>query len=146
MQAIKRIGILGKINRDVFELATTANYASLTTLAAGGFPTTSVMWVDADEDHILINTEQHRVKYRNIINDPRVSILIIDRNDMGHYAEVQGIVTERLLGAAARRHIDKLSEKYLGHPFDPRLITSQRVLFKIRPVKQRIRHGESIGE
>jgi PPOX class probable F420-dependent enzyme len=137
---------LGKINREVFELATAANYAILTTLAAGGFPTASLMWVDADENHVLINTEQHRVKYRNISNDPRVNILIVDRNDMGHYAEVQGIVIERLLGTAAREHIDKLSEKYLGHPFDPRLITSQRVLFKIRPVKQRIRRGEAIGE
>lgn len=137
---------MSKINREVFELATAANYATLTTLAAGGFPSSSLMWVDADEDHVLINTEQHRVKYRNISNDPRVSVLIVDHNDMGHYAEVQGIVIARLLGAAAREHIDKLSEKYLGRPFDQRLITSQRVLFKIRPVKQRIRYGETLGE
>jgi hypothetical protein len=29
-----------------------------------GRPMTHVMWVDADEDHILINTEAHRAKFR----------------------------------------------------------------------------------
>ena len=37
------------------ELAQGKNFAAPTTLLPGGQPSTQVMWVDADDDHILIN-------------------------------------------------------------------------------------------
>ena len=41
-------------------MATEPNFATLTTLFEDGTPQTQVMWVDADDDHLLINTEVHR--------------------------------------------------------------------------------------
>ena len=40
--------------------ATSKNFATIFTLAADGLPRTHVMWVDADDQHLLINTEVHR--------------------------------------------------------------------------------------
>ncbi|MGH9120353.1 MAG: pyridoxamine 5'-phosphate oxidase family protein, partial [Acidimicrobiales bacterium] len=56
------------------ELAQGKNFAAFTTVLADGQPMTHVMWVDADEDYLLINTETHRRKYKNIRHDPRVAV------------------------------------------------------------------------
>ena len=42
---------------------------------------THVMWVDADDDHVLINTEVHRAKFKAIERDPRVTVMIWERDD-----------------------------------------------------------------
>jgi len=124
------------IEQGVRELAKGPNYAAFTTLTRSGQPMTHVMWVDCDEEHVLINTETHRAKFKNIQNDPRVAVTIIDRDNPYRYAEVRGIVTEAVTGDEARQHIDELSEKYEGHPYaNP--IQSERVILRIKPERQR---------
>ncbi len=120
----------------VAALANGANFATFTTLLPSGYPMTHVMWVDADDDHVLINTEVHRQKYRNVQRDPRVTVTVIDRENPYRFAEVRGDVVEVVTGDVARRHIDELSQKYRGRPYDPNAITSERVVLKIRPVRQ----------
>jgi PPOX class probable F420-dependent enzyme len=114
-------------------LAKGRNFASLTTLRKDGSPTAQVMWVDCDEEHILINTEVHRLKYRHMRRDPRVAVLIIDQANPYSYAEVRGEVVEFILGDRARAHIDELSERYFGRPYIAEQIESERVICKIRP-------------
>lgn len=114
-------------------LAKGKNFASLTTLRKDGSPTAQVMWVDCDDEHILINTEVHRLKYRHMRRDPRVAVLIIDQANPYSYAEVRGEVVEFILGDPARAHIDELSERYFGRPYIPEQIESERVICRIRP-------------
>ena len=124
------------VEQGVKDLAKEPNFATFTTLTKSGQPMTHVMWVDCDEDHVLINTEVHRSKYKNIQNDSRVAVTIIDRDDPYHYAEVRGRVTETVAGDEARNHIDELSQKYHGRPYgNP--IQSERVILKIKPERQR---------
>ncbi|MCI2956535.1 PPOX class F420-dependent oxidoreductase [Agromyces atrinae] len=115
-------------------LAKGKNFASLTTLRKDGSPTAQVMWVDCDDEHILINTEVHRLKYKHMKRDPRVTVLIIDQENPYSYAEVRGEVVEFIGGDAARAHIDELSELYFGRPYKPEQIESERVICKIKPV------------
>jgi general stress protein 26 len=56
----------------VLELARGQNFAALTTLLPNGHPQTQVMWVDADDQRLLINTEVHRQKFRNSTRQGRV--------------------------------------------------------------------------
>ena len=121
----------------VVELARGKNFAALTTLLPGGHPQTQVMWVDADE-HLLINTEVHRQKFKNVERDPRVTITIWDREDPYRFVEVRGEVVGKVKGAAARDHIDKLSYKYRGGPYGTK-IRSERVILRIAPFRQVIR-------
>lgn len=124
------------INEGVKTLAQGPNFAALTTLGKDGQPTTHIMWVDSDDEHLLINTEIHRAKFRNIERDPRVAIAIWNAKDPYKYVEVRGVVESTVRGDEARAHIDKLSEKYEGQPYaNP--ITSERVILKIRPTRQR---------
>jgi PPOX class probable F420-dependent enzyme len=118
-------------------LAQSKNFAAFTTLLPGGQPMTHIMWVDADDDHLLINTEVHRQKFKNISRDPRVAVTVIDAANSYHYAEVRGRVVGTVKGAEARAHIDKLAQKYTGKPYDPAAITSERVIVQIAPERER---------
>jgi PPOX class probable F420-dependent enzyme len=122
----------------VFELARAQNFAALTTLLPGGHPQTQVMWVDADGGHLLVNTEVHRQKFRNLERDPRVTLMIWDKEDPYRFVEVRGEVVEKVKGPEARRHIDELSHKYRGLPYQTP-IRSERVVLRIAPLRQVIR-------
>lgn len=118
-------------------LAQGPNFAALTTLLPDGMPMTHVMWVDADDEHILINTEVHRQKFKNVERDPRVAVTIIDHENPYHYAEVRGHVVDTTRGDEARANIDTLSRKYGETDYDPAAITSERVILRIAPERQR---------
>ena len=128
------------LETDVKSLAQGKNFAAFTTILPDGQPMTHVMWVDADDDHLLINTELHRQKVTNVSRDPRVTVTVIDAANPYHYAEVRGKVVEIVKGPEARDHIDKLSLKYAGQPYDPNAIQSERVILRIVPQRQRA-HG-----
>jgi PPOX class probable F420-dependent enzyme len=122
----------------VLELARGQNFAALTTLLPSGHPQTQVMWVDADGEHLLVNTEMHRQKYRNVERDPRVTLTIWDQKDPYRFVEVRGKVVEKVGGLEARKHIDELSHKYRGGPYQTP-IRSERVVLRIAPLRQVIR-------
>ena len=75
------------------------------------------MWVDADDDQLLINTEIHRAKYKAIQQHPEVTVTIWDAANPYRYAEVRGRVVGEVRGDEARAHIDTLSQRYLGHDY-----------------------------
>jgi PPOX class probable F420-dependent enzyme len=127
------------IDEAVKAFAQEPNFAVLTTLLPDGMPQTQVMWVDADDEHVLINTEPHRRKFKNIEHDPRVTVTIIDRENPYRYAEVRGRVVETVLGPEAREHIDKLSMKYGGNPYPQEAIQTERVMVRIAPERQVVR-------
>jgi PPOX class probable F420-dependent enzyme len=122
----------------VLELARGQNFAAITTLLPDGHPQTQVMWVDADGDHLLVNTEVHRQKFRNVERDPRVTLMIWDREDPYRFVEVRGEVVETVKGPEAREHIDELSRKYRGRPYQTR-VRSERVVLRIAPLRQVVR-------
>ncbi|MGH3168817.1 MAG: PPOX class F420-dependent oxidoreductase [Trebonia sp.] len=66
------------------------NYAVLATVNADGSPQTSVMWVGRDGDDLLFSTVEGRLKHRNMLRDPRVSVTVIDSADPGSYVELRG--------------------------------------------------------
>src|ERR1700733_6580777 len=119
------------------ELAQGKNFAALTTLSPSGQPSTQVMWVDADDDHILVNTEIGRQKFHNVQHDPRTAITIIDAANPYRYSEVRGRVVGTVTGAEARQHIDRLSEKYTGGPYADPIATARETLqielLRVRP-------------
>jgi PPOX class probable F420-dependent enzyme len=125
------------LDDNVKSLARAKNFAALTTLMPDGQPQTQIMWVDADDEHVLINTEVHRQKFKNVERDPRVTLAVFDGENPYHYAEVRGRVTGTVRGDEARSHIDRLSEKYTGGPYAPQ-IQSERVILQITPERQRV--------
>jgi PPOX class probable F420-dependent enzyme len=117
------------------DLARDKNFAMLSVRMPNGQIGTHVMWVDADDEHVIINTEIHRAKFKGMQADPNVTVTIWKNDDPYKYAEVRGVVSETVGGQAARDHIDALSQKYKGTPYASE-ITSARVIVKITPERQ----------
>jgi PPOX class probable F420-dependent enzyme len=88
------------------------NYAVLATVNADGSPQTSAMWVGRDGDDLLMSTVEGRVKHRNMVRDPRVSVTLIDSADPENYVELRGLVT--MTPDIGRRIDTELSWKYDG--------------------------------
>tara|TARA_Y200000002_G_scaffold319378_1_gene278692 strand:- start:7306 stop:7716 length:411 start_codon:yes stop_codon:yes gene_type:complete len=116
-------------------MAAGPNYAALTTLFKNGVPQTHVMWVDTDGENILINTEIHRVKYKNVKIDPRVTVMIWKHDNPFKFVEIRGEVIGEITGQEARDNIDKLSEKYWNKPY-PFPIQTERIVLIIKSNKE----------
>jgi PPOX class probable F420-dependent enzyme len=122
------------LDEDVTRLAKGKNLASVVTLMPDGQPQALLTWIDADGDQLLVNTEPQRQKARNIVRDPRITVLI-HGDDPYDWAEIRGRVVETVTGDEARRHIDELSRKYTGQDYQPPIGPQGRVIFKIAPDK-----------
>jgi len=88
------------------------NYAVLATVNPDGSPQTSVVWVGRDGADLLFSTVEGRVKHRNMVRDPRVSVTVIDSADPENYVELRGRVT--ITEDVGRRLDTELSWKYDG--------------------------------
>ena len=119
------------LDNKTIQMARDANYAALTTLFKDGTPQTHVMWVDTDGEHILINTEIHRVKYKNIKNDNRVTVMIWKKDDAFKFVEIRGRVVGEIPGDDAEKNINDLSHKYWSKPY-PFTIQTERIVLKIK--------------
>jgi PPOX class probable F420-dependent enzyme len=117
-------------------LATEPNFGTISFRLPDGHIASHVMWVDATDAHVLINTEVHRAKYRAIQVDPVVTVTVWDRDDPYRYAEVRGRVTGEIRGDEARAHIDACSRRYQGRDYATE-IQSERVILQITPERQR---------
>ena len=121
------------LDADLEALATGKNFAALSTLAADGQPRTHVMWIDADHEHVIFNTDVGRAKFADVERDPRVTVTVIDQANPYRYIEVRGTVVETVTGEAAAAHIDAMAHRYTdaGYWGD----TASRVIVKIAPVR-----------
>ena len=91
-------GMLMALDSDAHRLATAANLATVVTLMPDGQPQALPTWVDSDGEHVLINTEPQRQRFRNITRDPRITVLIQGEDNHWDWAEVRGTVVETVGG------------------------------------------------
>jgi PPOX class probable F420-dependent enzyme len=115
--------------------STGRNFGTVSVHLASGDIATNVMWVDADDEHMLFNTEVHRAKFKAVQADPRVTVMVWNAENPYSFAEVRGTVVDTVTGDEARAHIDALSRRYTGKDYAGQ-IQSERVIVKVRPDKQ----------
>jgi PPOX class probable F420-dependent enzyme len=100
------------LSESTLKLLDGKNYAVLATVNPDGSPQTSVVWVGRDGADLLISTVEGRVKHRNIVRDPRVSVTVIDSADAENYVELRGRAS---MTPDIGRQVDtRLSWKYDG--------------------------------
>jgi PPOX class probable F420-dependent enzyme len=105
------------------------NYAVLATVNPDGSPQTSVMWVGRDGGDLLFSTVEGRVKHRNMVRDPRVSVTVIDSADPENYVELRGRVS--MTPDIDRRVDNQLSWKYDGRDKPPDRPGAVRVVVRL---------------
>ena len=86
----------------------------LTTIGPDGWPQSSMVWIDWDGECARVNTTLARQKGRNLLANPRVSLLVVDPDDTTRYVQVRG--DAELLYAGAEEHLDALTRTYTRHP------------------------------
>jgi PPOX class probable F420-dependent enzyme len=123
------------ITPEVAKLLEGKNFAFVATLMKDGSPQITPTWVDLEQNTILVNTAEGRVKHNNVSRDPRVAISVFDHNNPYNMVSIRGRVIEQTR-KGADEHIDKLAKKYFGvdkYPF--RSPSETRIILKIRPEK-----------
>jgi PPOX class probable F420-dependent enzyme len=106
------------------------NFATVVTLNADGSAQLTIVWIDWDGEYVLFNTAAGRAKPRNLERDPRVSVLVLDREDGYRWVAVRG--TAELTTDGADEHIDKLARKYTGDRWQPKP-GERRLIVRFRP-------------
>ena len=110
------------------------NYAILATINPDGSPQTSVLWVGRDGHDLLFSTVAGRVKHRNMMRDPRVSVTVLDSADPESYVELRGRVS--MTPDVSRALDTRLSWKYDGR--DPGEDRPGAVRVVVRMVVERV--------
>lgn len=124
-----------KLSQKAVKLIDGRNFAHLATLFRDGSPQVTPVWVDRDGDTIRVNTAVGRVKHRNILNDPRVTISIVNQEDPYERVQIRGRVVD-LTSVGADEHIDKLSDKYTGvKKYQKDSVDEKRIIIKIMPLR-----------
>ena len=86
-------------------------FAIISTIEPDGQPQSSVVWYERDGEDLLISTVQDR-KHKNLVRDPRCTVLVYDMDQPYSYVEVRGHVEMTTEGG--RELIDKFARAYQG--------------------------------
>jgi len=103
----------------------------LATLMADGSPQVTPVWFSTDGEHILINTNEGRVKDKNMKERKQVAMTIQDPDDRYRYIGIRGEVVD-ITREGADEHIEMLSLRYDDKPWEYRA-GQKRIIFKIKP-------------
>ena len=77
----------------------------------------SIVW---DGEFVRFSTSKDRIKYRNLLADPRITMCIIHPDNELHYIELRG--RAELQDDLDRSFVNSIARKYMGldeFPFDP---------------------------
>jgi PPOX class probable F420-dependent enzyme len=118
---------------DLFKPETKA-FLFLATVNANDTPQLSPVWFDTDGKHILINTNEGRIKDKNMKERPnQITIVIQDPHDPYRYLGIKGKVVSSTT-EGADEHINKLSIQYDDKTWKYRE-GQKRIIFKIEPIR-----------
>ena len=87
-------------------------FATISTIEPDGRPQSSVVWYVRDGDDVLVSTVADRRKHKNMVRDPRVTLLVYDAENPYTYVEIRGRVEMTTEGG--RELIDDLARAYMG--------------------------------
>jgi PPOX class probable F420-dependent enzyme len=117
-------------DEEAIEIIEGKNFAYLATSMADGSPHVAPVWIDRNEDTLLINTVPGRLKQKNVSRDPRVTISITQEMNRYRHLFIRGKVIQQTKEGALD-HINRLSRKYLGkdYPWNDK----NRIILRIKP-------------
>ncbi|MEO9213536.1 MAG: PPOX class F420-dependent oxidoreductase [Caulobacteraceae bacterium] len=114
------------------DLMTKKAFASVATVMADGSPQVTPVWFDYTNGKLRVNTAKGRVKARTMIAGAKVAVAIMDPDNAYRYVQVRGTVA-RVTEEGADRHIDALSQRYLGKAYPYRQPGDVRITVEITP-------------
>jgi PPOX class probable F420-dependent enzyme len=96
------------------DLLTRPVHGVLTTMGPDGQPQSSLVWVDVQGGAAVVNTTLERQKARNMVANPKISLLVVDPENTSRYIQIRG--DAELTTEGAPGHLDAITRNYTGHP------------------------------
>jgi PPOX class probable F420-dependent enzyme len=112
------------------------NHAVVSTFNPDGTIHSAVVWQEAYENKVGLNSAVGRHWPNNLDRDPRVNVLVYAQDNPMEYVEIRGTAASTLDGADEQ--IDRLAKKYIGadsYPF--RQPGEQRIIYAVTPERVR---------
>jgi PPOX class probable F420-dependent enzyme len=116
------------------------NHAVISTHEPDGSIRSNVVWIEALDGAVSVNSAVGRRWPANLERDPRCTIVLLDEGNLYRFVEIRGTATSTLDGADAQ--IDRLARKYLGvdeYPY--RTAEETRITFTIEPERVLVRQA-----
>jgi PPOX class probable F420-dependent enzyme len=107
--------------------------AILATSNRDGRPQSSVIFVKRDGDTVVFSTIKGRQKTRNMVRDPRVSLVVVDTNNAGRYVEIRGNVD--ITDDPEKTLMYEMYATYMGGATPPPEPDAHRLIVRITPEK-----------
>ena len=119
-------------HRDLFDKK---SLAYLACRLRDGSTLVNPVWCALEEDRVVNNSAEGRLKDEAMRRDPRVTLCIVDPESSFRYLEVRGKVME-ITTDGAEEMIDKLAQRYLGVDTYPNRRRGEvRVIYRIEAEK-----------
>src|SRR6184192_2588759 len=99
----------------VRELLEQPNYAVVSTINPNGSIHNTVVWINAEDGAVAVNSATGRLWPTNLERDPRIGVLVFASGNPYHFVEIRGTVESSL--DDADEHIEALAQKYTGKAF-----------------------------
>lgn len=113
----------------------TRSFAHMATIGPSGEPQSSPVWFEWDGTHIKFSLTKDRQKYRNVQQEKRVAMSVMDPDDSYRYLEIRGELDE-IEEDPDIDFISRMAKKYIGKDRYPwHQAGDERVIMKIRPTK-----------
>ena len=109
------------------------NLVFIATVMKDGSPQLSPVWANYEDGYILVNTAEGRIKHRNIIQDPRVAVSVVAKDNPLDMTTIRGRVVE-LIPDYDYKHADRLTQQYMDRDHYPfKRDGEKRIILKIKP-------------
>ena len=112
MSTAEKTSVVPTSHADLLESTALAHVA---TIGPKGEPQANPVWFGWDGKHLKFSLTKTRQKSKNLKQDPRVAISIVDPENPYRYLEIRGEVS--LVEAGALAHLNHLTRKYTRHPW-----------------------------
>ena len=109
------------------------NLVFIATLMKDGSPQLSPVWANYEDEHIMVNTAEGRIKHKNVLRDPRVAVSVVSKDNPLDMTTIRGKVVE-MIPDYDYKHADRLTQKYMARQHYPfKREDEKRIVFKIKP-------------
>ncbi len=123
------MSVIPESHRDLLERPL---FAHLATVRPDNTPQVNPMWCLWDEEFIYFTNTTTRYKYRNVTQNPVVSLSINDPEQPYRYLEIRGVV-ERIDPDPEGAFFLRLAERYKLTMDGPPADAEHRVVYVVRP-------------
>ena len=109
------------------------NLVFIATVMKDGAPQLSPVWANYEDDHIMVNTAEGRIKHKNVLRDPRVAVSVVSRDNPLDMTTIRGVVSE-IIPDYEYKHADRLTKQYMNRDHYPfKREGEKRITLKIKP-------------